>query len=147
MTTNLMSFAHSYGNRAVLQKHLADVVSEGQMALVLGAGVSKPLGLPDWDELIDRMYRAASAPIPVALNNARKAEHFRSQHCATLDAYLAAVRTALYQGITISLWELRANRTLAAVSAIARSAHRDNSTPVITFNFDDLLRDLAAALA
>lgn len=134
-----MGMAHSYDNRALLQAHLADEAVRGRLALVLGAGVSVPFGLPDWSTLLTRLYASVGAAMPARLSDERRAEHFLSAHCTSGADFLQRVRDALYDGVNVGLWELRQNRTLAAVATCARSAHRERPTPVISFNFDDML--------
>ena len=45
---------------------LGDQARNGQLALLLGAGVSIPAGLPSWNELIDDLAKRAGMPIPAS---------------------------------------------------------------------------------
>lgn len=112
------------------------------MALVLGAGVSMPFGLPSWDALIDRLYKSAHAKAP-RTDAKRQVEHFRDKFCVGSDAKLIEhVRRALYREATLDPDALRQNPTLAAIAALVTIARHFGTAPVVTLNYDDLLERL-----
>ncbi|MCP3960178.1 MAG: hypothetical protein GY719_20225 [bacterium] len=137
---------------------------KGRLLFVLGAGISRPFGLPDWDGLIDRLLSSSAAlrpgrnlddrptsltgvlagltSDPLFQGAVARAAHPRRR-------WLAALHQALWDGH-------RAGRRLsggaeeAALTAVAdillaqARRHPGKHIPVITFNYDDLLQQILA---
>jgi hypothetical protein len=106
---------------------------------VLGAGISKPFGLPEWGELVQRLFAAQSeTPPPEAPE--RQAEYFRLKHFEKNPrGFTDAIHKALYVGVSADFAALRANGTLAAIGTMVMASHRGSVSDVVTFNFDNLL--------
>jgi NAD-dependent SIR2 family protein deacetylase len=123
-----------------LREYLADQLLAGRLALILGAGVSVPFGLPQWPALVTSLYATKSAAPPANQSVERQAEVFRLTHFQNdRPGFLAAVRAAMYSGADTSFAALRKNETLAAIASLVMASHRGSASEVITFNFDDLL--------
>ena len=48
--------------------HLGALARAGQLSLFMGSGVSRPVGLPDWNGLLKRLARAAGIDMPSGLD-------------------------------------------------------------------------------
>jgi hypothetical protein len=122
-----------------LSDYLGDQLNGNRIALILGAGISKPLGLPKWDELMTRLY-SAKGGIPPANDPKRQAEYFRTKFFkGDPQGFKLAVSKALYEDVDDSYETLRRCDTLAAIASLAMSSKRGSASQVITFNWDDLL--------
>lgn len=128
-----------------------------QLVLVLGAGVSVPYHLPDWNTLLQtlligattggkpenqviaRLFIEVFRPSPlVAARYVRN--HFRTGNplaATLLPSFEQTVREALYSGVDLDPEPSAVMRELCAlILAPARSPMLDS---VITYNFDDIL--------
>lgn len=122
-----------------LRSYLALTLSRGQLGLVLGAGVSKPFGLPDWPTLLTRLFENHGVTKP-ACSAEDAAERFLTECCmSNKEKYLDSIQAALYQGVQFEYESLSRLHTLAAVGAIVMSSRRGSASDVVTFNYDDLL--------
>lgn len=129
-----------YENKKTLTSYLAKQLVQGKMALVLGAGISQPLGLPGWKKLIRRMYRQKGSRPPKGMTPEDLAGHFLDQRCkGDKKKFLDAVSKALYGGVDLSFENLKTNMTLEAIGSLVMASRRGSSSEVITFNFDDVL--------
>lgn len=136
-----MNVADSWNDETLLIQHLAEQLTLGRLAIVIGAGVSQFYGLPSWTELMNRMCRSCGEPDlttgddPLAKADVLKARHYSSDEAG----FSAAVKTALYSGITGNFEDIRKNDLLSAIGALAMSSSRGSASTIVTFNYDDLL--------
>lgn len=138
--SRLMYIADSWTDREQLTTHLGQELMSGRLAIVLGAGVSKPMNLPDWDELLDRMFTTAGLDRPTAKEPKRQAEFFLDAACkGDRQLLIRAVHQALYAAVRSSISIMRRNDTLAAIGALVMASKRGSAAFVVTFNYDDLL--------
>lgn len=129
--------------------HLAVAIKRGTFVLLLGAGVSKGVGLPDWSELVQHCCAITGAAFdPHELTGAMDDAY---EHGAGLDPPLTRdeiVRTALYAELESSdgyqVEELRAP-LLIGLGSLVMSGARNGSTEVFTLNFDDVLESYLVA--
>lgn len=120
---------------------LRDHLARGQLAVVVGSGVSAPLGLPTWSALV-RICEAASgvsgsrsSSFPVRMEVVRRT-------IADDARFASEVRRALYSKIAnpASLdGKIIANPMLGAIGSLVMSTARGTTTEVMTLNFDDFL--------
>lgn len=140
MTKSVFPMHDDFEDRANLTAYLGSQLYRGRLALILGAGISKPFGLPEWDALIQALFDSVGESVPVGKTATQSAEYFRLQHYSSdPDGFKEAVHKALYGNAKVDFNTLRANRTLAALGALVMSSKRGNASDVITFNFDNLL--------
>lgn len=124
-----------------LEKFLAEQLTKGRLALVLGAGASFGFGLPKWDVLVDRVLdnTGCSPRLPGATNEALADEAWRA--CGKDEIRFAgAVRASLFQGYDARFETLIANPLMRALGAMATPSSRGHVSKIISFNFDDLLQ-------
>jgi SIR2-like domain len=135
--------AENWKHDHTLQKHLADLLTSGKLALVIGAGVSKSMGLPSWDELLDQILADLPGPHPNLLDTLdpkQKAEFILTEYCSGEQAFNDIVKNALYKNFSVDFQSLREHSLLAAIASIAMiGSKKSGSFPVINFNFDDIL--------
>lgn len=123
-----------------LQEFLAQQLSAGRLALVLGAGVLHGFGLPDWDQLTERAFAAKGVSRPSGVDNETAADTLLARHCNNDDMDFArTISEALYGGVDLSMNGLRRRDILAAIGSLMMASTRGSVSRVITFNFDDLL--------
>jgi hypothetical protein len=128
-----------FTDRDQLIEYLASQLNRGRLALVLGAGISKPFGLPKWEELLQRLFTAQGKPLPSDTPE-RQAEYLRLTHFSgNPRGFTDAIHQALYTGVSADFASLRGNGTLAAIASLVMASHRGSVSEVITFNFDNLL--------
>lgn len=130
----------AWRNVARLREFLAEQLSGGRLALVLGAGLLHGFGLPDWDLLTEKAFGEKRAPRPPGVDNETAADTLLRKHCGDNEMDFAqTVRAALYHGVDLSMDALRKRDILAAVASLMMASVRGSVRHVITFNFDDLL--------
>lgn len=122
------------------QNELAGHLRRGELVLLLGAGVSKPLGLPNWSELVERCESRAGIS---ANSKSSLDERIELVKLKFSGDYCALVREALYDPNWISKDtypdDLLTTRMLIALGALVMSSVRGSVADVLTLNFDDVL--------
>lgn len=122
-------------------KYLSSHLLSGSLALLLGAGMSKPIGLPSWNELINRcLERLGSGPYTgddLELGGTR-VEMLCAEKRLDLRRLL---RTTLYDGASIDPTSLMGNRRLGSLGALLMGSRRGTVTSVVTLNFDSVLEE------
>lgn len=123
-----------------LDGFLADQLIKRRIALVLGAGVSNGVGLPDWKELVRRLYESKSDTpnpnhSPEQASEAFYCKHFKGQD----KAFSEQVRNVLYDGAILDPTSLGSHALLNAIGSILTASTRGSAGYAITFNYDDLL--------
>lgn len=116
----------------------------GRNTLVLGAGVSKSLGLPLWDELLQGLLDSLKDRRVLSINDKSaclddssgssliKARYLKSFYTDAKLSMVSDIRKVLYK-------EIGNNRRL--INAIVSLIETKKVETVITYNFDDLLED------
>jgi SIR2-like domain len=158
--------ARDYNEYAWHFRVLADAQREGKLVFVLGAGIGRPYGLPDWSQLLadlllnsgrlPRLTARAERPKEAAETLARERRAIRKilQRIAPDPLIQGAIARAAYpeshwhRALHAQLWNAYQNQTSSEVlermgrmivsSALARE---DGHISVLTFNFDDLLEE------
>jgi len=139
MARAVMTMHDEFADRQELVEYLAYQLVLGRLAIILGAGVSKPCGLPEWDSLIQRLFSMHRATPPDE-SPQRQAEYFRLTYFAgDPQGFVDAIHQVLYANVVTDFATLRENGTLAAIASLVMASHRGNASEVITFNFDNLL--------
>lgn len=125
---------------------LAHLLHQGALLPLLGAGVSIPLGLPDWGELVRRVLEKE------ALGNALEAEIGGMNVLEAMDGlreligdrFISSVKECLYRDVPAEYgagggFEYVDNPLLRALGALIISSAKGGASEVITLNFDDAL--------
>jgi len=143
-TVGTMVHESDFEDQAKLVEYLASQLVRGRLAVFLGTGASNWYGLPDWDELVVRMYELADAGRPdKALDVRDQAEDlFLGKLKGDNRALLSLVHNALYSyegPITLDFEKIRGDNLLASVGALLMASRRGSVSQVVTLNYDDLL--------
>ncbi|MGH9277372.1 MAG: SIR2 family protein [Acidimicrobiales bacterium] len=129
---------------------LGSLLRDGELFLLLGAGVSAGIGLPSWSELVEQCEAAVgiayTGPSRSADDLMRAIDSVaRELKKAGRDAtdLQVVVREALYNNNLRTAEgygnEIIANPLLIALGALVMSSARGSVADVFTLNFDDLL--------
>jgi hypothetical protein len=122
-----------------LRDYLAVQLTGGRLALVLGAGISIPIGLPSWSDLVNRAFAKTGLTRSLQQTDQVAAETLFAHVGNDETAFAELIRGVLYDGIDLSMTSLRNRDLLAALGALTMGSNRGSVTKVLTFNFDDLL--------
>lgn len=118
--------------------------------LFLGAGASSGFGLPDWPLLVARILKKDADP-SFMKELRQKSDTDMAELIDALDdgseEYVNKVREALYSGVAKELTDqLPRSPLLLAVAALITGSCRGRITSVITYNYDDLLKQYLGML-
>jgi|GEM_PF-2033441 len=134
--------------RSAMQAELAALLVRGDLVLLLGAGVSSKVGLPDWEGLANRVAARCGVGGDTSAHSAQDLLSLSQIHCRDESpepgnsSFLAHVRDALYQDVRNADGysdSLVVNRLLIAIGAMVMSSMRGSTTDVFTLNLDDVL--------
>lgn len=140
MLTSSMRERSNYEDPDLLRDFLAEQLAQGALAIVLGAGASKPFGLPDWGTLIDQLHKDCGLTRDLRQSAEVSAETLLSKGFKGDRVELAnAIRNAMYDGKDLSLNTLRKSDLLSAIGALTMASARGSVSRVVTFNYDDLV--------
>jgi hypothetical protein len=126
-------------------RYLAGYLQRGALTLVLGAGVSRGLGLPVWGELVQKSETSVGIP-PLPTDRVDS-----TQLMTRMDAvkrvcqgdFLQLVRSNLYPSEYLKSGkyplDIIYQPMLIALGAIIMSSRRGSVADVFTLNFDDVL--------
>ena len=125
---------------------VAEHLQHGSLALVLGAGASAGMGLPNWKTLVQRCLEAASIPFdPRRLERNPSAEQLgllindvETRFKSDPSAYHALVSEMLYKDVNLGTDICKAD-LLIALGALMMGSRRGSVREVVTFNFDIVL--------
>lgn len=137
---NMVMVKDDFVDDRILVQHLAEQLVKGRLALVLGAGIAKPFGLPSWKLLVERLYKAKGVPLEKDSPLESSVEAFKSNFYRDNNiGYIKAIHDALYENFDATLKKLRRCLTLASIGSLVMASRRGSISNVITFNFDNLL--------
>lgn len=118
---------------------VSEALVSGHLRIVLGAGISSALGLPEWNDLVSRMAVILNAT-PKGNDAAAKSDWLLRN---TLDndkkQFDEIVREALYKNYDTSMEGLSTHPLMVALGALSLPGQRGGVSEIITFNFDNLL--------
>lgn len=127
--------------REAAAAELAGYLRKGQLALLLGAGVSQGLRLPNWQRLVELCEEACSITPDPSLDLMKRMDVVRRSRKKSGD-FNSLVHAALYSDLgDVKVYPdtLLQNRMLIALGALVMSSVRGSVTDVLTLNFDDVL--------
>lgn len=133
---------------------LAELLSAGNLALAIGAGASRGLGLPGWRELVDRCLRETDRLKGTRLANSLPGDADNKRICESIDEVEKAIGGKLDMGRSPAFRSLVSSclypdshydksilkqELLIAVGALLMGSRRGSVREVFNFNFDDVL--------
>jgi hypothetical protein len=136
----IMATALHFQNESMVKDLLARQLRRGRLAILIGSGISRAFGLPDWEELIDRMFAAEGTVRPTDMTDLTMAAELleKTNYNDLYADFLTSIHTALYLKANVTFRELRKSDVLAAVGALAIASRR-GSAAVVIYNFYDIL--------
>ena len=130
-------------NEAII--YLAERLNKGQLALFLGAGVSKFLGFPIWLELVNKGLEKVGAPERVSKSDTNEILRSKAEKIEKIagDRFNELMSECLYEGIDKNDIDTKTsiifNNLLVAISALLMGSKRGCIDTVLTLNYDDVL--------
>jgi hypothetical protein len=130
-------------DRAAAISFLSGALSDGTLALFLGAGASTGADLPQWPELIRRLQKKSGvtgAPISdgARAETLQKAADEIREKIPDRRTFARAVNDALYEGVELSA-KLLQSELLIAIGALLAGSRRGSVSRVVTLNYDSSL--------
>jgi len=153
------------GTRDSFQSELTRATQRGGITLVLGAGLSMPRGIPDWNSLAQLIWRDVfpKRPSPWARQGRSSPKDlpqflpiiFELAHQKLgVSGFLDVLKRHLYSGAKFPFTDpalVRSNETLAVLARLLVTEHRRGRArriaSVITLNADDFLEQAVARIA
>jgi len=123
---------------------IPDLLREGKLLLVLGAGVSIGAGLPSWHQLVRDLFTAIGEKVPDTFDTRTLFDVFRRHHCRDDEEYLDLIARGLYRDVP-SAFQLSESPIMRAVGTLAVANFQFGSRGIFSFSFDDLLETYLAA--
>ena len=118
---------------------LAERLSQGRLAIMLGAGASFGYGLPSWEKLIHNAYDLCKRPYPTGSTPNDASEHLLATQCLGEEKCLAPlIQQALYKDFK-SDPVLQPTPLLTAIGALVMASGKGHVSRIVSFNYDDLL--------
>jgi hypothetical protein len=134
-----MADAAAFEDADTLKTYLAQQLSRGRLALVLGAGISMGFGLPNWDVLTAEVARDCGFTPPPGISNEDVGDGMLRHLGDDEVKFAAAVRRGLYGTLRFSMQDLVGKPLLVALGALTMASQRGSVSKILSFNFDDLL--------
>lgn len=125
-------------------EYLAKTLAAGRLALLLGAGASKPLGLPDLKGLLETCFTGLGEKWS-DWTDLELAGSALVRLCQERGVDVGrAIRDALYPGGPLAAKELVTSARLGALGAMLMGSKRGSVRTVVTFNYDSVLEEYLA---
>jgi hypothetical protein len=121
--------------------YLGDHLFNGSLALVMGAGVSKPLGLPSWEELLKACFTKIKEPTysgpDLELGATALSVACQEKGLDVRDI----VKACLYPRGGLSPSSLMGSKRMGSLGAMLMGSRRGTIREVLTFNYDSALEE------
>lgn len=132
-----------YTDEALAIDYLARCLFEGTLALVIGAGASKYMGLPSWPELVGRCIAYANVPSEDKISDEIDGTELMKlmdpvENKLSPEEYITAVHKSLYEDVKYEN-DIIKKDLLISFGALIMGSKRGSVSQIITFNFDDVL--------
>ncbi len=122
---------------------IANIIHEGSLALVLGAGVSRGLGFPTWENLVVECAKIVGIENQIDVSSDTKIREstntIERKFKNNYEQYLDTVHQALYKSVSYSINGIIKNELLIALGALSMPSARGSVDRIYTLNFDNAL--------
>ncbi|MBF0603547.1 MAG: SIR2 family protein [Nitrospirae bacterium] len=125
-------------------QYLGNQLYEGRLAIILGAGLSAGVGLPDWKTLVENMLQSGNTVLNTVEPMEAQIERFGLTHFKNdPPGFLNLVHQYLYSKkgrlVDIGFGRLSRQPLLRAIGALVMASSRGHANQIITLNFDNIL--------
>ncbi len=135
-----MYSVHLWEKESALIDYLANQLLHNRLALVLGSGISKPFGLPDWGGLAKNIWEEVKDTPDNTMKVEAQMEYIKINYFKNkTEEFIRVVSKALYKEFKLDFEKIRSNRTLSAIGSLVMASSRGSVAEIITLNFDNLL--------
>lgn len=150
MRINWLNIADYSQDIDLAEVHISEALYNGQLALLLGAGVSADFGLPKWwklihnliiglDSLDTRLEKiAATLSENRSFDDLKLAASLAKEKCASEADFIGRVKSALYKDHS-DRGRYSPSALQFAIGALIMGSRRGNVRDVWTLNYDDLI--------
>jgi hypothetical protein len=132
-------------NPLVIIPQIGDCLRHGWLNLFLGAGVSKPFGLPMWHELVASILDRGNDAIFIKQLESKSDKELGKLVDSCDDgtsAYVEKVWRALYANVPVDLrTRLTSSPLLLAVTALMTGKVRGRVERIYTYNYDNFIEE------
>jgi len=121
---------------------LAQHLEAGTLVLFIGAGVSKQLGFPDWQDFVNKIRRSVSLTEPDSYSSAEDLQLAADEVKDLVNddyQFNNLLKEALYEHMPSLSMSVLTNKLLVSIGAMLMGSNRGNVQRVVTLNYDSLL--------
>ncbi len=132
-----MKSPQSWDRDDLVKQHIARLLIQNRLSLVLGAGISFAAGLPSWEKFTANLVAISGIAVPDGLDAPSTSEFIRSK--LPDEKFIGLSREALYLETAVEIQDLVRIELFRSLSFLFMPTRRGSIRQIVSFNFDDLL--------